>query len=184
MSYSSKHTHTWVFIVYNIYTYISTVYINVFNNSRDKIYHKHLSCIGYWLQSVGGKPRPPLAPVVRNIFGADVHIRASWLSFPKERREKMWAQFFLPIDQTADRSIWHQGYWSLRSSIAGRFQMQMYLNNNLWQHTNSLTNCRQTLYKHPDSMRKWFFFLSTPKPLNLSSEPKQSVLTVGCRLRI
>lgn len=25
--------------------------------------------------------------------------------------------------------------------------MQMYLNNNLWQRTNSLTNCRQTLHK-------------------------------------
>lgn len=36
---------------------------------------------------------------------------------------------------------------------AGCFQMQTSLNNNLWQHTNILTNCRQTLYKHGDSMR-------------------------------
>lgn len=134
-----------------------------------------------------------LAPVVLNIFRAcciENHLFLQTLTFilsETKSREKMCAQFFLPIDQTADRSIWHQGYWSLRPSIAGRFQMQMCLNNNLWQHTNSLTNCRQTFYKHSDSMRKWFFFFSTFRPFKFGRRAlavRQTVSTVCSRLKI
>lgn len=117
---------------------------------------------------------------------------------PESRGVEMRVQFFLPIDQTADGSIRHQGYWSPRSSILlGRFQMQMHLNSNLWQHTNSLTNCSQTLYKHSDSMCNWF--LSPPPSFlfhSLHSTCKlfymwpqrpgceTNCLTVGCRLKI
>lgn len=82
--------------------------------------------------------------------------RLSFWVKPKAGK-RMCAQFFLPIDQTADGSIWHQGYWSLQSSIALRFQMQIYLNNNLWQHTNSLTNCRLTHNKQAVSVRVLFY---------------------------
>lgn len=109
-----------------------------------------------------------LAPVVLNIFRGLLRFCCCFfkkkMSFSpclsaqvdfrlEERTEKRSRFFFFhPIDQTADRSIWHQGYWSLHPLYAGCFQIQMYLNNNLWQRTNSLTNCSKTLHKHADSM--------------------------------
>lgn len=59
--------------------------------------------------------------------------------------------------------------------------MQMYLNNNLWQRTNSLTNCRQTLHKQAIQCAGDYLRIYYLRPL---MPTEKQALTVGRRLKI